>query len=117
VQEMLETLAAVNVRMGFAELRWVDPPGLSYQLMAIGGGLLIAAAVLMAWERKAQAAADGASLRKELLPYLSRIANALERMEGANAENATAQVVRRLEELAHAKGNVKVREMPKYRSK
>lgn len=117
VQEMLQALAAVNVRIGLAPMRWVDSPELSYQLMAIGGGLLIAAAMLMAWERKAQAAADGTSMRKELLPYLARIANALERMERPSAENATAQVVRRLEELAHARENGKVREMPKYRSK
>jgi hypothetical protein len=105
-------------QFGFMQFRIVDAPVSSYQLLMMGGGLLFVAAVLLGiQQRRAAVVVDNSPFQHELISYLSRIANALERME-AQAPNvsgqAAADVLRR---LVNASTSSKLREMPKYRSK
>ena len=104
----------MNARMELTKLALMSGPALSYQLMMMGGGLLIVAAVLLGLQRKTRVTLENSLLRPELMIYLARIANALERMEGPKSGEVAADVLRR---LTSARQSGKVREMPKYRSK
>lgn len=85
---------------------------LSNQMLIMGGGLLLAAALLMAIRRKSRVLLENSLVTQELMIYLSRIANAVERLQAPSTEDVTANVLRRLEEIAQAnKANGKVREM------
>ena len=92
----------------------VYEPLSSYQLLLMGGGLLILAAVLMGLRRKTRVTLESSVVTQELMIYLARIADAVERPQGPSAEQITAEVLRRLEETAaaRAKPNGRVREMP-----
>jgi len=89
-----------------------DMPMTSEQLLVIGGGLLIVAALLLGFRRKTRIVLGSSVVTEELMIYLGRIANVLERPRGASAEQITVEVLRRLEELANAEPNGKVREIP-----
>jgi hypothetical protein len=86
----------------------------SYQLLVIGGALLVVAAILIGLRRKTRIALDSSLVTEELMLYLARIANALEQPTGPSAEQVTAEVLRRLEEVAntHDKPNGNVKEVP-----
>lgn len=106
------TLAFSSTRI--PQFAFINSPILSYQLMMMGGGLLLVAAILMTLQRKRADSFESSALRHELTSYLSRIANALDRMDpNKNGENA-AQVLRR---LVHPKLSHKVREIPKHHTK
>jgi len=84
----------------------------SYQLLVIAGVLLVVAAILTGLRRKTRIALESSLVTEELMIYLARIANALEKGEGPDADQITGDVLRRLEEIANARPNGKVREMP-----
>jgi len=94
---------------------WIaDTPMTSYQLILIAGGLLVMAAVLLWVQRRTRIALESSVVSEELMIYLGRIANALERPvpQGPSADEVTKEVLRRLEQMANAKPNGKVKEMP-----
>ena len=90
----------------------VYEPLSSYQLLVIGGALLILAAVLLGLRRKTRVTLVDSGVTQELMIYLARIAEAVERPQAPSAEQITAEVLRRLEEVARAKPNGRVREIP-----
>jgi hypothetical protein len=92
---MLNTWGFVSARMALAA-----GPDMGYQMLAIGGGLLLIAAVLPI---------------EELRIYLLRIASALERTERSESQQDAIERLRMLQRLARAQANGKVREMPKHR--
>lgn len=104
----------VMAMLGMMEVpTWmVYEPLSSYQLLLIGGALLILAALLMGLRRKTRITLENSVVTEELMIYLARIANAVERPQGPSAEEITVQVIKRLEEIANAKPNGKVREIP-----
>ena len=112
------TLAFSSTRIShfvfISQFAWNDQPVLSYQLIMMGGGLLLVAAVLMAVQRRHSEPFENSPLRHELISYLSRIANALERMDTPKDGQAAAEVLRR---LVNPKPSDKVRVMPKYHTK
>jgi hypothetical protein len=91
-----------------------DSPVPSYQLVLLAGGLLILAAALLWVQRWKRIALESSVVSEELMIYLARIANALERPlpQGPNMDEVTREVLRRLEQIANAKPNGKLREMP-----
>jgi hypothetical protein len=110
VQHTMATWGAIQAKVGW----WMDGTVLSNQMIVMGGGLLLAAALLMAIRRKTRVTLENSLMTQELMIYLSRIANALERLEPPSSDDVTANVLRRLEEIAHAKPNGKVREIPNH---
>lgn len=84
----------------------------SFQLLAAGGALLICAAVLLALRRKTRVALERSPLTDELMIYLGRIADALERQKGTNIDEVKAALMGKMEETADGKPNGKVREIP-----
>jgi hypothetical protein len=121
VHSIMGTLG-INVRftqfgftqLGFKEFGFTDGPASSYQLMMIGGALLVVAALLMALQRRTRNSLEESPFLHEMISYLSRIANALERMEGPNSGQSAADVLRR---LVSGKSSDKVVQMSKYHSK
>jgi hypothetical protein len=84
-------------------------PMSSFQLMVGAGALLIAAALLLGLRRTRNVTVQRSLLTDELMIYLGRIADALER----NApEMAMTGIERRIEEREHPKLDGKVHEMP-----
>ena len=109
---MVEMLGAVEAKSWGS---WItDTPVTSYQLILAAGGLLAVAAVLLWVQRRAHVALESSNVSDELMIYLARIANALERPlpQGPSSDDVTREVLRRLEQMANAKPNGKVREMP-----
>jgi hypothetical protein len=84
----------------------------SNQLLLIGGALLFLAAILLSVRRTTRVSLRGSPLTEELMIYLARIANALERPQGPSTDEVAAEVLRRLEKLASAKPNGNVRQIP-----
>ena len=86
----------------------------SYQLILAAGGLLVFAAVMMWVQRRTRIAVESSVVSEELMIYLARIANALERPlpQGPSPDEVTREVLLRLEQMANAKPNGKVKEMP-----
>ena len=109
---MLEMLGSVDTKsLG----DWIaDTPLTSFQLILIAGGLLVVAAVLLWVHRRTRIALESSVVSEELMIYLGRIANALERPipQGPTTDEVTRQVLLRLEQIANAKPNGKVKEMP-----
>jgi LPXTG-motif cell wall-anchored protein len=68
-----------------------DPqfPLTGWQMMVAGGGLLFVAGLLIGWRRKNRVALQRSLLTDELMIYLSRIADAVER----HADRPTAQQI------------------------
>lgn len=97
-----------------AKMWWVDGTVLSSQMMIMGGGLLLAAALLLAVRRKTRVTLENSLVTQEMMIYLSRIADALERIEPPSSDEVTANVLRKLEEIAHAKPNGKVTQIPNH---
>lgn len=94
---------------------WIaDSPLTSYQLILAAGGLLVLAAVMLWVQRRTRIAVESSGVSEELMIYLARIANALERPlpQGPSRDEVAAEVLRRLEQMAGAKPNGKVKEMP-----
>lgn len=90
----------------------LNVPLTSGELLVGGGALLILAAVLLLVSRKKRVTMESSVVSEELMAYLARIADALERMQVPNSEAITKDVLLRLQEMAGAKANGKVREMP-----
>jgi hypothetical protein len=88
----------------------------SVQLMLVGGLLLVLAGIMLAVGRKRSVTLSRSLLTDEVIIYLGRIANALEQPHVTpSTDQVAAEVLRRLEEIAAAKGNVasaKVQPMP-----
>jgi hypothetical protein len=92
---------------------WVmSVPLSSFQLLVAGAVLLICAAVLLMLRRKTRVQVESSVVTEELMVYLGRIANALEGPRGPSSDEITNGVLLRLQEIANAKPNGKVREMP-----
>ena len=90
----------------------------SYELLMMGGGLLLVAAVLLGiQQRRAGEGMENSPFQHELISYLSRIANALERMESQSPNVSGQAAADMLRRLVDASTSDKVLEMPKYRSK
>lgn len=87
-------------------------PLTSFQLLVAGGALLICAAVLLGLRRQTRVTVERSLLTDELMIYLGRIADALEKQRIPSTDDVTVSVMRRMEEMANAKPNGKVREMP-----
>ena len=109
---MFEVLGTVQARsMG----GWLaDTPLTSYQLILVAGALLVVAAVLLWVHRRTRIAVDSSTVSEELMIYLARIANALERPvpHGPSTDEVAREVLLRLEQIANAKPNGKVKEIP-----
>jgi len=94
-------------------LNWMASiPLTSLQLLVAGGALLICAAVLLGLRRQTRVTVERSLLTDELMIYLGRIADALEKQRIPSTDDVTVSVMRRMEEMASAKPNGKVREMP-----
>jgi hypothetical protein len=95
---------------------WVTGGSLSSaQLLVAAGALLICAAILLLVRRKTMVELQSNVVTTELMAYLARIADALERPRGPSTEEVTKQVLLRLQEIANGKPNgkeVKGREIP-----
>jgi len=94
---------------------WItETPLTSYELILAAGGLLALAAVLLWVQRRTRIAVESSGVSEELMIYLARIANALERPlpQGPSTDDVTREVLLRLEQMATAKPNGKVKEMP-----
>lgn len=109
---MLETLGSLE---GKSLGDWIaDTPLTSYELILMAGGLLIVAAILLWAHRRTRIALESSVVSDELMIYLGRIANALERPmpQGPSTDELTREVLLRLEKIANSKPNGKVKEMP-----
>jgi hypothetical protein len=96
----------------FSFVEWGDMPLSSFQMLVVGGGLLIFVAILLMVRPKSRVEVESSIVTEELMAYLARIANALENpREQTTKEELTAEVLRRLQEIAAVKPNAKVREM------
>jgi hypothetical protein len=92
-----------------------ETPLTSTELILAAGALLVLAAVLLWMHRRTRIAVDSSGVSEELMIYLARIANALERPlpQGPSTEDVTREVLSRLEQMANAKPNGgKVKEIP-----
>ena len=89
-----------------------DIPMSSFQLIAAAGGLLIAAAALLGLRRTNTVTVQRSLLTDELMIYLGRIADALERNAPASKQFLISDIERRLAERGDGKLNGKVQEMP-----
>ncbi len=89
-----------------------DIPMSSFQLMAGAGALLIAAALLLGLRRTRNVTVQRSMLTDEVMIYLGRIADALERAAPPNKEMIIAEIERRIEERGGTRANGKVHEMP-----
>jgi hypothetical protein len=98
------------ISMAFLLSVW-DVPLTSFQMLAVGGGLLLCAALLLMVKRKSRVEVESSVMTEELMAYLARIANALEGLQVPNSEAITKDVLLRLQEMANAKTSGKVREM------
>jgi len=87
-------------------------PMSSFQLMVGAGALLIAAALLLGLRRTRNVQVQRSLLTDELMIYLGRIADALERNALPNQEMVITGNERRSEEREQPKLNGKVHEMP-----
>ncbi|HEX8872813.1 MAG TPA: hypothetical protein VF758_08610 [Candidatus Acidoferrum sp.] len=84
----------------------------SNQMLILGGVLLLFAAILLGMRRRTRITLESSLVSEELMIYLARIATALEHPAGPSREDVTADVLKRLEEIANAKPNGKVRTIP-----
>lgn len=91
----------------------VYEPLSSYQLLLIGGVLLILVGLLIGFRRRARVAVAGSAVSEELLTCLARIANALEKQQAnrISPDEITAEVLRRLEQREEPKANGGSREI------
>jgi hypothetical protein len=99
-----------------------DIPITSFQLLAISGALLLFATLFYALQRKKTVTLEQSLLTDEMIAYLARIADALERRPTvasgtsvASTEQIVTEVVRRLEAINQAKLTAKVRPIPSAR--
>ena len=95
---------------------WVaGAPASSYQLMLAAGALLVVAAALLWFNRRTRIALDSSAVSEELMAYLARIADAVERPapQAPNIDDITREVLLRLEQIANSKQqNGKVKAIP-----
>jgi hypothetical protein len=89
-----------------------DIPMSSFQLIVAAGVLLIAAALLLGLRRTSNVAVQRSLLTDELMIYLGRIAEALERNSPPNKETILAEIEWRAEERTDRKSGAKVQQMP-----
>jgi len=83
-------------------------PMSSFQLIVAAGGLLIVAAVLLGYQRRVKnVAVQRSLLTDELMIYLGRIADALERNAPPNKQMIISEIERRIAERGS-----KVQQMP-----
>jgi hypothetical protein len=87
-------------------------PVTSYELLIAGGALLICAALLLSLKRKTRVVVESSVVTEELMAYLGRIANAMERLQMPASDAITKDVLLRLQEMANVKQGGKVKEMP-----
>ena len=95
--------------------KWAqDVPLTSFQLLVAGGALLICAAILLLVRRNSRVVLENSAVTEEFMAYMARIASGVENLQGQmpNSEAITRDVLLRLQEMAKAKPNGKVREMP-----
>ena len=107
--EVLSTVQANSMGGWLAET-----PLTSYQLILVAGALLVVAAVLLWVQRRTRIAVESSTVSEELMIYLARIANALERPvpQAPSTDEVAREVLLRLEQIANAKPNGKVKEIP-----
>jgi hypothetical protein len=91
---------------------WSVLPVTSFELLAGGGALLICAAILLSVKRKSRIVVESSVVTEELMAYLGRIANALERLQVPASDAITKDVLLRLQEIANVKQGGKIKEMP-----
>jgi hypothetical protein len=89
-----------------------DLPMSSFQLLVAAGALLLAAAVLLGLRRTRNVAVQRSLLTDELMIYLGRIAEALERNSPPDKETILAEIERRTAERTDGKSSAKVHPMP-----
>ena len=93
-------------------------PASSYQLILAAGALLVVAAALLWFNRRTRITLESSAVSEELMAYLARIADAVERPapqlpQVPNVDDITREVLLRLEQIANSKQtNGKVRPMP-----
>lgn len=94
---------------------WLGGTVVSSQLILAAGALLVVAAVLLWFNRRTRIALDSSAVSEELMIYLARIANAVERPapQAPNVNDITREVLLRLEQIANSKQpNGKVKPIP-----
>jgi hypothetical protein len=84
----------------------------SFELLIAGGLLLLCAAAMLLARRNPHVEVDHSPVTDQLMVGLERIASALEGLRGPSQDEITRNVLVRLHEIANAKPNGKVREMP-----
>jgi hypothetical protein len=89
-----------------------DVPMSSFQLMVGAGALLIVAALLLSFRRTKNVTVQRSLLTDEMMIYLGRIADAMERNAPPNKEMIIAEIERRIEARTEPRMNGKVHEMP-----
>jgi hypothetical protein len=83
--------------------------------MLAAGALLVVAAALLWFNRRTRIALDSSAVSEELMAYLARIADAVERPapQAPNIDDITREVLLRLEQIANSKQqNGKVKAIP-----
>jgi hypothetical protein len=91
---------------------WVlDLPLSSFQLLMVGGGLLIVAGLMLGLRRTRRVSLERSLLTDEVVIYLSRIADALERNAPPSKEQIIAEMERR-DVQTEPKLTTKVHTMP-----
>jgi hypothetical protein len=84
----------------------------SFQLLMLGGTLLFVAGLLLGLRRSARVTLQRSLLTDEIIAYLGRIADALERNTPPSKEEIVAKVERRMAERAEPKLSVKAHTIP-----
>jgi hypothetical protein len=98
---------------GMLQANWFALPVTSSELLVAGGALLICAALLLSLaRRKNRVVLESSVVTEELMAYLGRISNSLERMQMPSSDAITKDVLLRLQEIANVKQGGKVKEMP-----
>lgn len=97
-----------------AELQsWIPSvPLSSMQLMVLGGSLLFAAGLLLGLRRRRTVTLQRSLLTDEIIIYLGRIADALERNAPVSKEEIVAEVERRVTENQAGKLTAKAHTIP-----
>jgi hypothetical protein len=89
-----------------------DLPMSSFQLIVAAGALLLVAAVLLGLRRTSNVAVQRSLLTDELMIYLGRIAEALERNSLPDKETILEEIERRTAERTDGKSGAKIHPMP-----
>ncbi len=91
---------------------WLQNASLTSVGLLVGGGvLLVVAGFLVGVRRKSRMVLEHSAVTQEMMAYLARMTDALERPRTPDIDQLAGQVLRRLQEMSETRPNAKVREM------